>query len=350
MKVFLILFVFSAFGKTISDKDMQMIKQHLKNKKSKIKKIYEPAPKMGEDFETKGYQVDRDSNLINEEDISTGDILHVSFCRNNPVQFNLDKNFKDKMQEVILDNPDDFESKVFLNKTAVYVKFKESPSKKQVFETTLRMIMESDDSTYIIKLFGETCPKTQSSPYPVVYKLKKIASKSLNFEDENIMTPEDKILTLSKGLPKKNGYNKINFRSMITSSNSDVFVFGLEIQYREYPDYKEVNGKLTLDRPQEPTVYVLDNLQMNLKKNRLSYLHGATEGILKFKEKRDEISSNGMKNVERYSLYLNINKKWMRKSRYIYVMLIFPETKHYEYVFIDLFKYFKDLKDRDLKI
>jgi hypothetical protein len=340
----------SSYGKTISEDDMKMIKQHLKNKKSQIRKIYEPAPKVGQDFENKGYQVDRDSDLISEESISTGDILNIRFCRNSPVQFNLDKNFKDKMQEAIVDNTDDFEAKPFLNKTSVYVKFKERPGKNQVFETTLRMIMESDDSTYVIKLFGEACPSRGASDYPVVYKLKKTSSKSLTFDDNNLMTPEDKILTLSKGLPRKNGYNLIQFRDMQTSSNSDVFVFSLEIQYRDYPDYVNVKGKSVLNKPQEPIVYVLDNLQMNLKKNKLSYLSGATEAILKYKEKREEIKSNGMKNLERYSFYVNISKKWMRKSRYIYVMLIFPETKHYEYVMIDLYEYFKSLKERELKI
>lgn len=350
MKILIFLFSFVALSKSISDKDMKMIQMKLKEKNSKIKKIYKPAPKVGDDFDLKGYDIERDSDLIKEETLSKNDILNVSFCKNSPIQFNLNKNFKDKMQQAIVDNTSDFEAKVFLNKTAVYVKFKESPGKNQVFETTLRMVMESDDTTYFIKLFAEKCPLKGASPYPVAYNLKKQGSKSLTFEDENLMTPEDKILLLSQGLPRKNGYNNIHFRDMQTSSNSDVFVFSLEIQYRNYPSALSIDGQSIRKRPKKPVAYVLDNFQINLKKNKLVYLPSVTSAILNFSEKKEELKNNGMKNLERYSFYVNIDKKWMRKSRYIYVMLLFPETKHYEYIMIDLYEYFKTLKDRELKV
>lgn len=350
MKIFIFLFSLVAMSKSISDKDMELIRKKLKEKNSKIKKIYKPAPKVGNDFELKGYDIERDSDLILEETLSKNDILNVSFCRNSPVQFNLDKNFKDKMQQAIVDNTSDFEAKPFLNKKAVYVKFKESPSKNQVFETTLRLVMESNDVTYFIKLFAEKCPSKGASPYPIAYNLKKQGSKSLTFEDENLMTPEDKILMLSEGLPRKNGFNKISFRDMKTSSNSDVYVFSLEIQYRDYPKTLKLDDKSVQPRPRQPMIHVLDNFQMNLKKNKLRYLPSVTKAILNFKEKREELAENNMKGLERYSFYVNIDKKWMRKSRYIYVMLKFPDTKHYEYYMIDLYEYFKKLKDRELKV
>jgi hypothetical protein len=306
----------------------KIVNQPTAEKKSqapKTNKIYKPAPVVDRANQN-GYLIERDSPKIVTYKMSHNDTLNIKMCFSAGVSVAFDDSFKETIQRTIIDDLEYFEAKEFENKKGVYIRLKAPIQTGEHWESAIRLVTQSNDKTFLVNLMGVSCPERGANPFPKVYYIQEKAP--LLSAATDILTPEDTIIQLSEGLPRKNK-NVVRIYDMVASANSNWVIFGIEIQYHNLESEK-TNIKMK----------VLDNYQINTITSKL-------EPLMLQSQKASEFY--GVPTL-RFKLAVNIDKNYVLNSRYLYLMILDKESGHYQYKPIDLLPHFMSLKKRGFNI
>lgn len=321
----------------ISQEEEEMLKiwekeQAQKEKKTKSvstdvkgrRPIYIPAPV--EEGDQDGVLLERDSSKVVTRRMGHNDTMNVKMCFSAGLSIALDQDIQDEFQRIILDDKIFFDAQEFENHRGVYVRLKRQIPEGKHWESAIRLVRKSDDKTYLINLIGVPCPASGMTPFPkAIYIRDHVGLMQAN---NKVLTPEDTIISMSKGLPRIQ-QNRIRIYDMVASSGSNWVVFGVEVQYPNASKKTAV-----------PKMVILDNLQVNQIPSKLEYLPVHS---------RKATDARGVSTL-RFKLTVNINKNYVLKSRYIHVMFLDEEAGHYQYVRVDTLPYFLSLIRRGFEL
>lgn len=291
--------------------------------KSTRKPIYVPAPV--EDFDQDSVFLERDSSKIVTKRMNHMDAVSIRMCFSAGLNIVLDADIQDEFQRIILDDKIFFDAQEMDNKRGAYVRLKKPVPDGKHWESAIRLIRKSDDKIYLINLIGLPCPSYGMTPFPKVLVLKDHVG--LINANNKVLTPEDTIISMSKGLPRIQK-NRIRIYDMVASSGSNWVVFGVEVQYPN-------GGKTSM-----PKMVMLDNLQISQIPSKLEYLPVHSQKAT---------DSRGISTL-RFKLSVNINKNYVLKSRYLHAMFLDEEVGHYQYVRVDTLPYFLSLIRRGFEL
>lgn len=300
------------------------------------KNIYSPAPVhrkkstvQNEESVQNAYTLERDSGLILSQPISYKDTFNVQMCFNMGLTLTFDESIKTSIQTAIVDDLTMIGATVLENKRGAYIHLKQPIPEGQYLETAVRLIRKEDDKTYYVNIIAQPCPKRELIPFPRVIYLKEKDNLSLTIQRKNpLLTPQDTIITESLGyprIPKK----RITVYDMVASPGSEYVVFGVEIQVPDKNDKEKFDLKSL-------KFTILDNIQINKVQSQFDYLPIPSQKVTEMR---------GVSTL-RFKATVQINKKYIQNDRYIYLMVVDKEDKHYQYVPIDTLPYFKSLIDR----
>jgi hypothetical protein len=305
---------------TQKEKKSQAVSSDVKGRKP----IYVPAPV--EEGDQDGVLLERDSSKVVTRRMGHNDSMNVKMCFSAGITIALDQDIQDEFQRIILDDKIFFDAQEFDNHRGVYVRMKRQVPEGKHWESALRLIRKSDDKTYLINLIGLPCPPTGMTPFPkAIYIRDHVGLMNANTK---ALTPEDTIISKSKGLPRIQK-NRIRIYDMLASSGSNWYVFGVEVQY------PNPSKKTTM-----PKMIILDNLQVNEIPAKLEYLPLHSQKAT---------DARGISTL-RFKLTANINKNYVLKSRYLHVMFLDEEAGHYQYVRVDTLPYFLSLIRRGFEL
>lgn len=323
--------------RVLSEEESEMIRmweqeQALKDSKNnssdedikESKAIYIPAPV--EAMDPDGILLERDSSKVVTKRMGANDSMNIKICYNSGLSIAFDDDIEDTLQRVILDDRIFFDAQEFENQRGVYIRLKRPIPDGKNWESAIRLVRQSDDKTYLFNLIGLPCPPQGLTPFPKVLYIRD--HYGLLSHSSKILTPEDTIISLSKGLPRIQK-NRIRFYDMVASSSSNWVVFGVEVQYPNASNKKTI-----------PKMIVLDNHQIQTIGSKLEYLPLHSE-------KATEV--RGVPTL-RFKLSININKNYVLKSRYIHVMFLDEESGHYQYIRIDSLNYYLSLIRRGFEL
>ena len=319
--------------KVISTKEAELLKSlKKKEEKQEAKKaekrnpIYIPAPVKSDKERSQGnWVIERDSSRILTKRIHTDDALTVKMCFNAGLNISLHKQVQGEFQRIIIDDKIYFDAADLENKRGAYIRLKKPVPQGKYWESALRLVTKKDDMTYLINLVGVPCP-SGLVPFPkVIYLLPKHAALAAN---SKVLTPEDTIIGVSKGLPRVQK-NRIRLYDMVASSNAKWVVFGLEVQY-----LNNNSGKTS------PKVKILDSLQVNQIMSKLEYLPLHSK------------KATAMRKVStvRFRLSVNIDKDYILNKRYMHLVFLDEAAGHYQYIRVDVLPYFLSLKKRGFQL
>jgi hypothetical protein len=302
-----------------------------KDKKVQVHGPYVPAPSEAQEDKHEGFIVERDSSKIVTKRLSYLDSLDVKVCFTQGLSIILDQDIKTEMQTGVLDDKTWFGSKDFENHRGVYVHLTQAVPDGYFFESAVRIVRKDNDKTYLVNLMAVPCPKEGVSPYPkVIYIKDKLPS--ISGKNTHLMTPEDTIIQLSQGLPRKNT-NVVTVYDMIARSTSDWAIFGIQVQLPPGSEMKP--DKL-------PVIKVLNNLQMDEIPAKVEYLP-----IPSYKETENNPVGNPQKlPTARFKVLVNVDKQYFNEDRYIYFMFVDKENGFYQYVRMDTLPYVFSLRER----
>jgi hypothetical protein len=308
------------------------------NKKNVVKEkphkdgIYVPAPVEPQEERHEGFVMERDSSKIVTKRVSYMDSINVKVCFSSGLSIVMDSDIKTEMQTGLLDDKTYFGAKDFENHRGVYVHLIQPVPDGFYWESAVRIIRKDNDKTYLVNLTGVPCPHDSLDPYPKVIYLKD-KLPSISGQNTKLMTPEDTIIQLSQGLPRKNN-NKITVRDMIARSTSDWTIFSIQLQL---PAGAEFNPKKL------PVIKVLNNLQMDEVPVKVEFLPLQSEKETRLKN--EELGTADV-HIVRFKVLVNIDKQYLTESRFLYFMFVDKESGSYEYVKFDSLPYMVSLRER----
>lgn len=302
-------------------------------------KVYDPAPThykksplQKEESVREAFQLERDSQLILHQYISYKDAFTVQICFTNGLTLTFDDTVETTIQAAIADDQDYIGAVVAENKRGAYIHLKQPVPDGSYWETAVRLVRKSDDKTYLINVLARSCPKGELNPFPrVIYLKDKDNSQPVISKKNNILTPQDTILTKSLGFPKTNT-KRIRFYDMVASSGSDWVVFGIEIQVP--------NGSKEIKDLSKLQFSFLDNFQINGISSKVEFLPTPSEV---------RTSYVGVSTL-RFKATVNISKQYIMNDRYLHFMLVDTDEKTYQYTRIDVLPYFKSLIKRGMDL
>jgi hypothetical protein len=268
-----------------------------------------------------GFVIDRDSSTIITKRVGTKDAVTIKMCVAYGVSIILDESIDTELQRVILDDKIFFDAQSFENNRGVYVKLTKPIPDGNRWDSAIRLVRKSDDKTYLVNLIGVPCPDGNVD-YPRVVYLKE-KSEVLAVRQSEVMTPEDMIIQASQGLPRKN-LHEVKVYDMVTRPGSSSVLFGVEIQ------------GAAIEKPEKIEFAVLDSLQISKVQSKSDFMKLQSD---KATELRGQASY-------RYKVSVSIDKDYILRNRFVHLVYINKETKHYQYVQVDVLQYFKSLKDR----
>ena len=283
--------------------------------------IYDPVPS-NPGVKQNGFYVERDSQTIITKRVGPKDAITVKMCIAYGVTITLDESIDTELQRVILDDKIFFDAQEFENKRGVYVRLLKPIPEGQRWDSAIRLVRKSDDKGYIVNLQAVACPEGQIDFPKVVYLKEKF--DVLSAQAKSVMTPEDMIIEVSQGLPRKNVHS-VNVYDMVASPGSDWVVFGVEIQ----PD-------APISKMDKIEFSALDSLQINKLSVKSEFLKLQSEKASELRGKR----------VHRFKVLMSIDKNYVLKNRYVHLVYVNKETGHYQYIQVDALQYFQSLKDR----
>jgi hypothetical protein len=287
---------------------------------SKSGAIYDPVPNEP-GVKQNGFVVDRDSQTIITKRVGTKDAITIKMCIAYGVSIILDESIDTELQRILLDDKIFFDAQDFDNKRGVFVRLKKPIPDGSRWESAIRLVRKSDDRTYLVNLVGVGCPEGNIDFPKVVYLKEKF--DVLSARQSEVMAPEDKIIEVSQGLPRKN-LHEVKVYDMVASPGSDWVVFGVEIQ------------KATISKPDKIEFAALDNLQINKLNVKAEYM----------KLQSDKSTELRGESTYRFKIMMAIDKSYIFKNRFVHLVYLNKETKHYQYIQIDTLQYFKSLKER----
>jgi hypothetical protein len=282
--------------------------------------IYDPVPS-DPGVKQNGFVVDRDSTTIITKRVGTKDAVTIKMCIAYGVSIILDDSIDTELQRVILDDKVFFDALEFENHRGVYARLVKPIPEGSRWESAIRLVRKSDDRTYLVNLVGVSCPEGVVEYPKVVYLKEKY--DVLAAKQNDINTPEDMIIEVSQGLPRKNLHD-VQVYDMVASPGADSVLFGIEIQNAQ------------ISKPEKIEFAALDNLQINKISTKTTYM----------KLQSDKSTELRGSQSYRFKVMMGVDKSYILKNRYVHLVYINKETKHYQYIQIDVMKYFKSLKDR----
>lgn len=312
---------------SLKKRELELEEGKKKREESK-KALYSPSPSEKQEEKHEGYVVERDSSRIIKKKVSINDVLTLKLCYSAGISLILDEDIQTELQRVILDDRTFFDALDFENHRGVYIKLKQPIPQGKFLESAIRLVRKDNDKEYLINLLGVSCQKGLN-PYPKVYylqdKVPLIAGKMTR-----VMTPEDTIIELSNGYPRKN-LNSLEVYDLVARSGSEWAVLGLQIKL----------GKGKTITTEEPFSFkVLDNLQISEIPAKVEYLP------LQSKKASDSMKDS----IARFRLVLNLNKQYYLENRYFYIMLIDQKEQYHQYLKVDTLPYIQSLRKRGFDI
>jgi len=265
--------------------------------------------------------VSRDDNSIEVVSLSVNDSLSVKICMGG-ISLKFHDTVNTEIQDVILDDVTFFSSQVFQNKKGVYIKLNKPIPKGTVWEASARIVRSDNDKEYLINLIANPCPQTarERAEYKRVIYIKE--RDNIITQYSKILTPEDTILENSLGFPRKKS-DRVRIYDIVANAGSDHIIFGLEIR----PEQE-------IKKPDNVALIVLNDKQVNKIKTTVRYLETPSEVVTR---------RNGLQTL-RYQMVVNVDKKYVTTNRFIYLMYLNLETKHYQYFKVDIKYHFDRLK------
>nr|BFD64831.1 hypothetical protein BdHM001_35120 [Bdellovibrio sp. HM001] len=311
----------------------EVAKTELAEKEAKPNKKlkYSPSP-TGKGLKRPGIHVERDSANIVSITVGVEDAVTLQMCIAHGVSIHFDESIKSNIQRVNADDDKYFRFEKYDNNRGVYVRLvKEIPS-GGMWESALRLIRKDDDKAYLVNLVGVPCPEGLIRFPKVVYLKNRMIRTDrlddrLKLSDNEILTPQDTIIMMSKGYKETNEFNASVY-DMVASGGASVVSMGVELETGLSHDDFEFK--------------VLDYFQVHQIKTTSRYLDLQSQVIT-------NLSKEGKK-YKRFNLTVSVNKDYILRKRYLWLMVLNHKTKSYEYRIIDLIEYFKDLKDREFEL
>lgn len=291
--------------------------------------IYTPSP-TGTGINSPGFSVERDSTAILHKPVSVNDSVNIDMCIAYGAAINFDESIKTTIGRVQSTDDKYFRFQETPNKRGVYVSLIKPVPKDGIWLSSLMLYRKDNDLIYLVNLRGRPCPDGLIN-FPKVVYLSEKKDRSARLDDKykmadaEVLTPEDTIISVSKGYDRTNDYGAIVY-DMVASAGSTVVTMGVEVQNTTSPDDAEFR--------------VLDFHQVTPLKTSSRFLELQSK---KASEQRKQ-------NVQRFNLTVEINKDYMLRRRYIYLMYINNKKKNYEYIMVDTAKFMKSLKDREFDL
>lgn len=307
--------------------------------KPKIKKsigeIYSPISADSK-IKNTNFNIERGSQSVIHQELGIDDVLTIKICIAYGVSIVLDD--KDELQRVIKDDNIFFDAQEFDNKKGVYVRLTKPIPEGSRWDSAIRLVRKSDDKTYLIKLMGVGCPEGDVTFPKIVYIKEKQDSFSYK---QDLLAPEDLIIQVSKGYVRNDEKNTINMYDMLGAANSDLKLLSFEI----------TDAKIS--KPEESVEFILlDNLQINKWKTKQEFLKPQSEKAteLRTAQLTKEGKSTSSANTYRFKVLTPIKKEYIFKQRYMWLLYVNNETKHYQMMKVDLIKYYQNLIDRGFEL
>lgn len=308
------------------DELMERISKATEKEKAKGSKLYSPTNIQQKN--SNGLFTERDSETIVEKAVAVNDAITVQMCYDAGVSIHLHDSIDTTIQRPIIDDSNWFTLVAFQNGKGVYVHLTKQVPRGMFKETSLRLFRKNDDRAYLINIIGVPCPDGMIR-YPKVIYLKNKENTLANGRDvkgREILPFEDMVIGESHGYVRTNSQNVVVY-DMVTSSGSNSVILGVEI------DGRFSDGEFNFT--------ALDNLQINKLDLDSKFLPIQS----------DKSSVKKGKKVSRYRIVIpGVDKNYIMKRRYVYLMFLNHKTKEYEYVQVDLSVYFKSLKERGMEL
>lgn len=312
---------------SLKKRDLE-IEESKKKREENKKALYSPSPQEKQEEKHEGYVVERDSSKVIKKKVSINDVLTLKICYSAGISLILDEDIQTELQRVILDDRTYFDALDFENHRGVYIKLKQPIPSGKFLESAIRLVRKDNDKEYLINLLGVSCQKGLN-PFPKVYylqdKVPLIAGKMTK-----VLTPEDTIIELSNGYPRKN-INHLEVYDLVARSGSEWAVLGLQIKLGK-------DKAITTEGPF--SFKILDNLQISEIPNKVEYLP------LQSKKASDSIGEP----IARFRLILNLNKQYYLENRYLYIMLVDQKDQYHQYLKVDTLPYIQSLRKRGFDI
>lgn len=304
------------------------IEESKKKKEENKKALYSPPPQERQEEKHEGYIVERDSSKVIKKKISINDVLTIKLCYSAGVSVILDEDIQTELQRVILDDRTYFDALDFENHRGVYIKLKQPIPSEKFLESAIRLVRKDNDKEYLINLLGVSCQQGLN-PYPKVYylqdKIPLIAGKLTK-----VNTPEDTIIELSNGYPRKN-INNLEIYDLVARSGSEWAILGLQVK---------LDKSKTVTTEDPFSFKILDNLQISEIPSKVEYLP------LQSKKATDSLGEP----IARFRLILNLNKQYYLENRYLYIMLVDQKDQYHQYLKVDTLPYIQSLRQRGFDI
>ena len=296
--------------------------------KENKKLLYSPVESEPQSTKHDGYVVERDSSKIIKKKLSVNDTLNIKLCYSSGASVSLDEDVQGEFQRIILDDKTFFDAIDFENHRGVYVKLKQPIDDGKFWESAIRLVRKDNDKEYVINLIGVSCPPGMN-PFPKVYYLQE-KYPTISGKSTNVNTPEDNLIELSQGFPRKNK-NNLTVYDMVARSGSDWAILGLQLEL-------ESGVEIT---PEGPFQFkVIDNLQISEIQTRIQYLPLQSE----------KAGQSASRPIARFKLVVNLNKQYFLENRYFYIMLVNKNEKYHQYIRVDSLPYIVSLRKRGFDI
>lgn len=299
-----------------------------KQTKEDRKFLYSPVDAESQLEKHDGFVVERDSSKIVKKKLAITDTLNIKLCYSAGVSVILDEDIQTEFQRIVLDDKMFFDALNYENNRGVYIRLKQPIDEGRFWESAIRLVRKDNDKEYVINLVGISCPKGMN-PFPKVYYLQD-KYPLITGKNTKIQTPEDTIIELSKGYPRKNVV-KAEVYDLIARSGSDWAVVGIQL---------ELDSSETISSESPFAFKILDNLQISEIPTKIEHLP------LQSKKASDSLG----KSMARYKLTLNLNKQYFSENRYFYIMVINEKEEYHQYIKVDSLPYILSLRKRGFDI
>lgn len=295
------------------------------------KKVYVPNFEKKKDFNPT-VKVLRDDKTSLSLALSPDDRVAVDMCFNYPLRIVLDKNNNDKIKSVLLGD-DKFLTVIRSDdKTedlrSVFLKMLQPVADDEKYPTNVYIERDSDNRTYRFDLNLIKCPDFGE----INFVQEIVVSKKTNFTGQpNVIPSEDLIIELTKGYPRKSKENVIDIHDGTPTTNSNFINLGMSMLIL---DDSKKNAKIQ--------VIALNSLQNAVINTDLRLLEQSTKVM----------SKKANKPLLRFSLNVNVGKRYAMEWNNIYLLVIDHENKYYQTVKVPLKELYKkkELESYELNI
>jgi hypothetical protein len=307
---------FSESAFALSEDELSALKKY-RSKNQDKNKIYQPIKNKKTQFNS-SLLVERDSEGTITVGLSVSDELKIKMCYDNGVYIAIHPSFNEAIEDVLIDNVEHFDKKINENSKGVYIKLIRD-LKSGVVQAPVRIIRKSNGTAFSVRIYGEPCPPGDNKYPKIVYIEDK---PTILHRDTKVLTPEDKIIGMTKGYSRTNN-KEIDVKYMVMNSNDKWAVMSLFVKFPQ--QRRNFNYE----------VRFLDRFQVN-------EINSSTDYLPLHSKKATKLTGE---QIARFSIKVNITKKYILTKRWVWLFLIDNQRKEYQQVKVDLSKFLNHLKD-----